>query len=894
MKLLSAKIKNYRIHTERDVTFDPRLTLIGGPNESGKSTFIEAVHRGLFLKTKGTGEVYESFQPFSGGDPEVTVRFELDGETYTVEKQFRGQSGKTRLVPANAAPLTNEAAEEELARLLGVEADRRANANSLAEKWRHLWVWQGEADNDPAGKLNDPQQSDLLARLQSAGGAVVAQSQSDSQIAEHFRNRLDTILTQTGKTKAGSELKAAEDEAEKSRQEHAEAEDRRTALDSAAQAFTDASAEIERLEKDIAENKREIEDIERKSEEAKTLQSELASRQDELAKAEEHLRALADADSQIRNLEKDRSRLGASLNPKRQRLEEAAASLDARSSEVGQTETAWDVARKHAEKARRAKSLADLIVSRLEIAERLAELERKTEAAGQHRKDIAALDEHIAECGSVAAKTLKKLKSLERDLHDARVRRDATAAEIEVIASDADVTFNGENAPAGQKHRITEPVEIRAGTTCFRVTPGSGTAIEDARAAVREHESALNKALIKAGVDSVKTAEELCEKRERLGSERRRVQDKLDGIDPDNNLSEKHDEAARELAAKDADISRRLGGTLPETVSTAEAKATAHQKTETAENAEQAEKNANTAYQTAREKRDLQEKTVHTLRTVTADDEKKLKEITTRRDILVEQHGDETTRAEKISAAEKKKTETETAENDARQKLDHLNPDRIEETRQRLQSALRRNEDGRQEQRDKKTRNETLLRADGVADPAEAVARSAARLERAEIALESARRKKDAIQRLCDLFADEQQKLSDEFSRPLAEKITGYLAYVLTDAKAEAVVKDNAFKGIRVIRKNQPVDFNALSGGAREQTAAAVRLAIAQLLAGGDTLPVVFDDSFTNSDPERVKAVQAMLYHAADQGLQIIVLSCNPSDYSGLGGTSVSFPPLTN
>ena len=79
--------------------------------------------------------------------------------------------------------------------------------------------------------------------------------------------------------------------------------------------------------------------------------------------------------------------------------------------------------------------------------------------------------------------------------------------------------------------------------------------------------------------------------------------------------------------------------------------------------------------------------------------------------------------------------------------------------------------------------------------------------------------------------------------------------------------------------------FGALSGGTKEQVAAAVRLAMAEVLAEnyGGCLPLVFDDAFAYSDPERVQTLQRMLYLAADRGLQIIVLTCNPSDYAGLG-----------
>ena len=84
--------------------------------------------------------------------------------------------------------------------------------------------------------------------------------------------------------------------------------------------------------------------------------------------------------------------------------------------------------------------------------------------------------------------------------------------------------------------------------------------------------------------------------------------------------------------------------------------------------------------------------------------------------------------------------------------------------------------------------------------------------------------------------------------------------------------------------------FDALSGGAKEQVAAATRLALAEVLAQdhGGCLPVVFDDAFAYSDPDRVQTLQRMLDLAVARGLQVIVLTCTPSDYSGLGAHTIS------
>ena len=72
--------------------------------------------------------------------------------------------------------------------------------------------------------------------------------------------------------------------------------------------------------------------------------------------------------------------------------------------------------------------------------------------------------------------------------------------------------------------------------------------------------------------------------------------------------------------------------------------------------------------------------------------------------------------------------------------------------------------------------------------------------------------------------------------------------------------------------------FDVLSTGAREQFAAALRVTMAEVLAEAydGSLPVLFDDAFANSDPERQAGVYRMLQKASEQGLQVILLTCDP------------------
>ena len=62
MRLLNCQLQNVRLHGDLELNFSPRITLIGGPNESGKSTLVEALHRALFLKASATGAPVEALQ----------------------------------------------------------------------------------------------------------------------------------------------------------------------------------------------------------------------------------------------------------------------------------------------------------------------------------------------------------------------------------------------------------------------------------------------------------------------------------------------------------------------------------------------------------------------------------------------------------------------------------------------------------------------------------------------------------------------------------------------------------------------------------------------------------------------------------------------------------------
>lgn len=95
-----------------------------------------------------------------------------------------------------------------------------------------------------------------------------------------------------------------------------------------------------------------------------------------------------------------------------------------------------------------------------------------------------------------------------------------------------------------------------------------------------------------------------------------------------------------------------------------------------------------------------------------------------------------------------------------------------------------------------------------------------------------------------------------------------------------------------LVRAGRAEAIGTLSGGTREQIALLVRLAFARLLAkSGRHVPVILDDALVFSDDDRIEAMFTAL-HAQAADLQILVLSCRNRALRPLGGRKLAFEAL--
>lgn len=894
MRLRSITIRNYRMHRELTVDFDPARTVIGGPNEAGKTTIVEAAHRALFLRSRASGEVLESMRShFHAGHPAVELAFESDGTTYRVTKQFTGTAAApTTLEQANGPTLRNEEAERKLRDLVAAEAVQGRNVEErLKMQWAHLWVWQGGAHADPleGEALQEPlgRLRDRLGRLEDGG---VMESQTDAAVGRAVAETHAARTRDDGRPRADSPLGRAEAALQAARSEVAVARAAIDALDGAATAVARADTTIAESAASLAARRAEQEENDSLLREAQSLEVRRAEQQAAAAAAATRLKELTDADRQIRDCE---ARIG-SIETQRA---PAAPQLAAAEAATREAEERRSAAQKRARECQQDQAQAADLAELHGQAEHLEQ--RRSERAGLAGRcgRITALRTEAADiaarCNALPAVTaadLAALADIERRRDAAQARLDAVATRVELLAADGPVRLADRDLAVGGSETITADATLDVGAARLRISPGGGTSLAEAEQRRDEAAAALAARLRDLKVADAAEARRVQPLRQTLESalaaKRSAIQDLGDA------------QAERELAALDQEITeleqafagearpgfvrptgldaavvaRRVAGERLRELAAACAAATAE------------EQAAERALALAREARESAAEAIRTI-----DDD--LRDARVRLQVLVEEHG--TDRVAAIAAATDDRTAADERLADTQAALVRLQPELLRQTATRLQRAIEKLQAAGQAALAERTIALDKLRTNGTLDPRADLAQAVAAERLAETAHRHAAREARAHALLAELFAARKAEIEARFVAPLANRVAGYLQCLFgADATVTVGCEADAFTTLHVARPELggvAIPFNRLSGGAREQVAAAFRLAMAEILAADHDgcLPVVFDDAFVNSDPGRVAAVQAMLDRAADRGLQVIVLSCNHRDYDGLGAATV-------
>lgn len=892
MRLLFVTLRNYRVHKELSVPFDPSRNLIGGPNESGKSTLAEAIHRVLFLRAKtGGGIQKEMVSSIHHGEPEVSLRFEACGVTWELEKRFAGARGSTRLTGTGITTLKDEEADSKLSEILKTESGGRANASQLASTWSHLWVWQGSSGNDPAEQASLHKDT-LVQRLQKDGIAAVMQSATDQRVRERVGVAYDELFTSTGKPKAGSKPELAKNQLAKAEEELQRAEQTATRLDRAVNDVIRAETEIVetasvipglREQQTAAQIKlNQVTELRRQEEtQFRSFQTAAAAREQ-----------IYKDDGKIRDLHEQVVAARTALVP----AEEKQAALTTAEETARATSQAAELShRQAAEAVRQSRLYHDLsiaIVGALEKSEVHQTLSARSDEADTVRLELSRVLTDLSKLPAIDAKDLTNLRKLDREAGQATATLKAMATGIELLQSDTTVILDGQPLSSGETQILADVGELTiGGNTRLRIRPGGGSSLAEARALAASTQGSFSDALARHTLRDLDQAATVFEQRQTFEQQITQHETRWKALGGDS-LARELSAMATAVDAANAEVQRRndaLGNEplVPFPTSLVEARAFVSSSQEKLNEAENAESSARRIAEQSRSRLEAAADALQRHREQIASARQTLRDLETGIKVLEETHGDATARQTALTTTHEAEQLASDQLAATRKALADLAPESLAADLERFQRAITQQETRRRDAEERRIAARALLNLDGTSDPQADLSHALARCDAARELNASEQRRAKAIEKLHQLFSDSREAIDRNLVQPLADRISGYLQCLFgPGAEVRVNLSDTGFEGLDLIRPGDPTfGFSSLSGGAKEQVAAAVRLAMAEILAADHdgSLPILFDDAFAYSDPDRIQTLQRMLNLAAIRGLQIIVLTCAPTDYSGIG-----------
>ena len=748
----------------------------------------------------------------------------------------------------------------------------------------------------------DPTSADVASdsakklRLKLAGGPGRGLGES-----EHDSATYATIMATHGETYGAkgvvlksSDLAAARADVDAARQAAADAAATLRDLEQAADAILREEATLAACSDTLDEAARAIAQTDAVLARIEGVERQLEHEKRELKAAEDAYATLAQGDAEIRSLDQAIAAVRTSLAP--QETDLATLAGHEKRSQEAETQAAATLARAAAEErtAMTEQDLFETIGRAFGLAARRAQLTKTLGQIAAREAEIARLDGQLRELPTIDEKQADELADLERRLGVGKATLDAIATRIEVRSAAETISLGEERLEAGSEKTLTDAAELTIGRgTTIRVTPGGGQTIADVRRTIAEIDGSLASKLAALSVASAAAAREAFEHRTTADSLRKQLMATVEELGGEE-LKAELAQTLASIEAADAEIARKLptGRARP-----ADAAAIATAREQAARRHAEAAK----AFQDAQDG-------VDAARRAAADATKRRQEaeaaMTTSREDLqrlgirklaLESHhgGDRESRLCERADAKKKAGETVAG---LEQSLASLNPTQARADRERLARTVELTEKKAAEARERQATARGRLQQAGSTDLHTAKASADARLELAERRLAEIDRRARAIDLLRKLFDDRRQAVAEQLAAPLRDKVAEYLdALCGGGSRVEVSLTNDGLAGLKVSRPTADggsFDFGSLSGGTKEQVAAACRLAMAELLADGDScLPIVFDDAFTNSDPERIQGVQRVLDLGARRGLQIIVLSCNPQDYGLLGAKAIDLTP---
>lgn len=849
----------------------PHLNLVTGPNESGKSRLVQALRFGLFESSRGAGRFKQDLQTWGANErPRVRIEFELVGATWQVDKAFGTQQHQTRLTTTNRS-LEGEEAEVTLRELLGTEpgSTTAPAAGAQLGRWSLLWVEQGRAGEEPAIADNSVIQGGLHDRLTREVGDVAA-----GAVGQYVRSRAREEAERFYSQGAGAEkklLREARSALETRTAARVELEQRIAAIDQDAQALRRSRD----AEADLTHRLHAAEELLRESRARLQATRELAHRLDAakqaVAQAEANVAAQRAAleragarVAEIAALEQRRDELARACEAALDQERELRAVLAAQREAVAEAERQQDALRGQRLQLKGQAQARLLRAEQARLATVLDQIEQQDGIVRAARSALAALPELDAEA-------LETLRRQDRQRFEARARLEGASVRLTVTA-ERPLEIDGETLAAGATRSFLVDDDRRieiAATLSLDVQPGSGT-LDALRDTVADLESSLSRRLEAIGVADVAEGERVLRAREAQRAALEAALQRLQEIAPEglDAVRTRAETLAAELVDLPADVDDDVEARLADI-----------------EARESAQLDAATL---ARSQRDASSERLQRLAgdtaTLRADLEGATRELA---QLHRQQAADGDVSAARAGVAEAERTlaAAATGFEEIEASYRTAGGETAAQDVERAENALAALRQQIAEQRDLRVRLEQRLADAGAASLHEELQDAAAAEEHARGEFQRLERQALAARRLFEHVEAAYGAAQARLAEPVIRRIQPYLEQVLPGARAH-LAEDFGLLGLQLGEAGATERFDQLSGGTREQLALLVRLGLAELLGEEESWPLLLDDALVNTDAERIRQFQRVLYMASRR-TQILLFTCHGALFDAAGADRV-------
>ncbi|MHB1542464.1 MAG: AAA family ATPase [Steroidobacteraceae bacterium] len=864
MRLLEIETRHWRGLSQSLGPLSPRLNLVLGPNEAGKSRLFQAVQFALFESHKGSAQHKQRLQSWRSSEPPfVRLVFDVEGHRYELQKRFLRNA--MAQLSGGGATLQGEEAEAQLRALLGTRpvGSRGPTVQDLGI-WPLLLVAQGDSRRGTGEDLNEDGRGRLQERLSQEIG-VAAISERGQRLMERVAAERGRYYTPTGQetTLLRNARRAVEEAESKYRQILAAHESREQTAADLQRARTELAElggrfEAARRESDRAEHSAAA--AQRAAERLASARGILSTAIATASSAERELAMRQEADQAIQRLSEEVTALEAQIeavDPRRQELESHAQTALQRVSAAEQAHKQAVTALERARCERRRRELTDQHAQLSAKSAELERIDRELQQAAQQRAREPAINAGI----------IAHLQQLADAARTADARLHGAAVSV-VLTLGHGMNVDGVPHPAGVRlaFDIVENRTVTLGEVAtLEIKPGGGTlgALRDAKVAA---DTALDEALERCGVPGLPEARAA---HERVQDIDQRIAQLT--LQAHATWSKSREQLREELLRAQAELARlgpaaSVDGTedaLREAVVAADAALTAARTAREVANEGLVQSRAQGAVLRAARKGKAEE-----------------------RDRLVCLYADRPAAAELAEQhrqAVRDRGFAQAAVETCTREFQDLGGEEAARDAKRHAQAMQGLATRVQEARGRVERLTGTLSAALGCGSYETVQDAGAELEQARVRLERLERQAAAAQRLWEVLSEARKHVVDRLTAPVMQRLKPYLASLFPGCELD-MGEELGMVGLRSETLSEP--FAELSGGAQEQLALLARLGLAEVLAGEGTLPLVLDDSLVNTDPERIRRIHRVLFRAAEK-LQVLLLSCHDVLFDGLGAEQV-------